>query len=124
MTNQEYEDFAAKIYGSIRTEKDEYILCAAIWYKDIQTDRPDRTAKNIDRGIVVTGHRHGHCIAVLNQLGRLRSVVKGPDSVGDYEQGFLTSKGRFVDRKEAGKIAFERGQIKKETDCLFSEDLY
>lgn len=38
--------------------------------------------------------------------------------------GFLTSKGRFVDRKEAAKIAWDMGQIDKEVDELTSEDLY
>ena len=40
------------------------------------------------------------------------------------KKGFLTSKGRFVDRKEAGKIAYEIGQIDKEVDELTSEMLY
>jgi hypothetical protein len=40
------------------------------------------------------------------------------------EQGFLTNTDRFVDRKEAGQIAFDAGQIKEETKRLFSEDLY
>jgi len=39
-------------------------------------------------------------------------------------QGFVTSDDRFVDRKEAGEIAFKAGQIKKLTERLFSEDLY
>ena len=124
MDNKDYEKLADKLHGHIRGNKGEYIICAAIWYKDIAVDRPDRTANNIDRGIVICGHRHGHCIAVLNQCALLRSVSSGPNSVGDFIQGFLTSKGNFVDRKEAGKIAYERGQITKETDCLFSEDLY
>lgn len=47
----------------------------------------------------------------------------------DWEQGFLTNKGRFVDRKEAMEIAKEQGQIIRlsgspNTDILFSEDLY
>lgn len=46
----------------------------------------------------------------------------------DWEQGFLTNKGRFVDRKEAMKIAKEQGQIIRlsgspNADILFSEDL-
>ena len=41
-----------------------------------------------------------------------------------YTQGFLTSKDRFVNREKGGKIAFAVGQIDKETNCLFSEDLY
>ena len=47
----------------------------------------------------------------------------------DWEQGFLTNKGRFVGRKEAMKIAQEQGQIIRlsgspNADILFSEDLY
>lgn len=40
-----------------------------------------------------------------------------PDSQG-------TSKGRFVNRKEAAKIAFECGQTKELKNQLFSEDIY
>lgn len=127
MTQQEYEELATKLHGHIRGEKEEYILCAAIWYKDFPGYagiQANYTAYNIDKGIVVTGHRHGQVIATMAMLTGLRTVQHGNDSVGETEQGFLTSKGRFVDRNEAGKIAFERGQITKETDCLFSEDLY
>lgn len=47
----------------------------------------------------------------------------------DWEQGFLTNKGRFVDRKEAMEIAKEQGQIIRlsgspNSNILFSEDLY
>jgi len=45
----------------------EYILCAAVWYKDfplendnIQTNLVRPT--NCDKGIVFSGHRHPHCI--------------------------------------------------------------
>ena len=38
--------------------------------------------------------------------------------------GFLTSKDRFVERKEAGEIAFKAGQIKELTGHLYSEDIY
>jgi hypothetical protein len=107
--------------------KKEYITCSAIWYKDLPTStfRP----KNIETGIVVCGHRHANCIDIMKTLGTLRSVVKGPDSVGDYEQGFLTSNNRFVDRIEAMKIAIEQKQVLEENLYnprigLFSEDLY
>lgn len=43
---------------------------------------------------------------------------------GEAIEGFLTSKDRFVDRKEGGEIAFAANQIPEPTDCLFSEDLY
>lgn len=47
----------------------------------------------------------------------------------DWEQGFLTNKGRFVDRKEAMKIAKAQNQVIRlsgspNSDILFSEDLY
>ena len=47
----------------------------------------------------------------------------------DWEQGFLTNKGRFVNRIEAMEIAKEQGQVIRlsgspNTDILFSEDLY
>ena len=47
----------------------------------------------------------------------------------DYEQGFITNKGRFVTRDEALKIAKEQGQMIRlsgspNPNILFSEDLY
>jgi len=40
-------------------------------------------------------------------------------------QGFITSEGKFLDRKEGAKYAFEHGQIKEEEKgMLFSEDLW
>ncbi len=109
----------------------EYILCAAIWYLDL----PDQKMppKNVDKGIVVCGQRHGHCIDIMSTLGKLRSVQFGPNSVGKTIQGFLTNTNRFVDRKEAMEIAFAAKQLKEEVinrlsfskeHILFSEDLY
>lgn len=47
----------------------------------------------------------------------------------DWEQGFLTNKGRFVSRKEAMEIAKAQNQVIRlsgspNPDILFSEDLY
>lgn len=39
-------------------------------------------------------------------------------------QGFITTKNRFVDRKEAAEIAYSAGQIASPKDELYSEDLY
>ena len=107
--------------------KSEYITCSAIWYKDLPTST--FLPKNVTNGVVVCGHRHGNCIDIMKTLGTLRSVVKGPDSVGDYQQGFLTSHNRFVDRLEAMQIAIDQNQVKEENLYnpligLFSEDLY
>ena len=101
----------------------EKIICAAIWYQDLPTQ--NFLPKNIDRGIVVCGHRHSNCIDVVKQLSGLRSVQLAPDGVGNSVQGFLTDKNNFYDREEAWMIAFAAGQIKDETNkVLFSEDLY
>jgi hypothetical protein len=51
----------------------------------------------------------------------LRSV---PSESGKEIQGFLTSKNRFVDREEGGRIAFNAGQTDKLKQTLYSEDIY
>ena len=96
--------------------KDEYILCAAIHFKDgkIHEHQPD----NIESGFVITGRRHHNCYMSLHILN-IPHIY--PETRID---GFLTSYDRFLNREEAGKFAFEAGQIDKPTDCLFSEDLY
>ena len=91
----------------------EIILCAAINFKDT----------------IICGHRHGDCYDILKQLK--------PDITEDEEpdrnmQGFLTSLNRFVDRKEAWKIAKANNQIKfglevsdnGDDSILISENLY
>lgn len=104
----------------------EYILCAAIWYKDIELKKeiPQVLPKNCDRGLVVLGHRHGQAMWTMSCLTGLRTCEFGEDCSGEHEQGFLTNTNRFVDREEGAKIAFNTGQINEETTRLFSEDLY
>lgn len=97
-----------------------YIICAAIWFKDGK--KYVHQPRNVDSGLVVCGRRHHNCYLTIVS-------IKGPLILDDKKyinnvEGFLTSDDRFLDRKEAGKLAFEIGQIKKFTDCLFSEDLY
>lgn len=100
----------------------ERILCAAIWYIELETKfiRP----KNIDKGIVVCGYRHSDCIAIMAGLATLRSVTFGPNCAGEDEQGFLTSKNRFVSREEAAEIAWKANQTASKLNILYSEDLY
>lgn len=100
----------------------ETILCAAIWYRDLESQqfRP----RNCEGGIIVCGWRHSNCIATFNQLSGLKSNTV---ESGDYVQGFLTNFNRFVDRKEAVGIAEEAGQIINDQynpNQLFSEDIY
>ena len=100
-------------------EKREYITCAANWFNDGKEYLHQPT--NIKEGFVVCGHRHHNVFMTV-------SLIRGEDfRVSDYgkvTQGFLTSHDRFVDREEAGVIAFREKQITKWTNCLFSEDLY
>jgi len=77
----------------------EYILCSAINYK----------------------------IGVLNitKIGFRHSDCAKPEY--PFTEGFLTSKNRFVDRKEAWNIAKEVNQIIKVSGgegTLYSEDLW
>lgn len=106
----------------------EWILCSAIWYKELPTQ--NLRAKNIDKGLLICGHRHGHCIDIVRQLCELRTVKIGPNSVGETEQGFLTNLNRFVNRHEAYDIAESANQLNDRLNhpttnrYLFSEDLY
>jgi hypothetical protein len=86
----------------------ERILCAAIrtpdWYD--MAGHP----------MIHCGFRHN---MILWQDDRITRTL--------CHQGFLTSRGRFVDRREAAIIAINAGQIVKcefVDDELFSEDLY
>jgi hypothetical protein len=87
----------------------ERIICAAI-------HRPDEKDM-ADQPLIYCGLRHA------NILWQSKAVSRNP-----YHQGFLTSKGRFVDRKEALKIALENDQVIDKAEIrgnrLFSEDLY
>lgn len=95
-------------------EQKEIILCAAIMFRDT----------------MICGHRHGDCYVILkNLLSKYISIDNLPDR---EEQGFLTSFGRYVDRKEAWKIAKANNQIQfgggasndNEDTILISENLY
>jgi hypothetical protein len=111
--------------------KKEYILCSAIWYKDLPLKKPDILENrgfrpyNIDSGVVICGWRHGNCIYQMVAITGLRSI---PAEAGEEVQGFLTNKNRFVDRKEGYEIAESAGQLNDRSNgssrILYSEDLY
>ncbi len=85
----------------------EKILCAAIH----NPNEKDLAGEPL----IYCGLRHN------NILWQSKAVSRNP-----YHQGFLTSYGRFVDRKEALKIALENNQVigKLYGDELYSENLY
>jgi len=106
--------------------REEYIVCAAIWFDD--GEKHYHQPVNIDIGIVYFGLRHGNC---FQQSG---AKVKERQDMGMYEkeQGFLTSKNRFVSRTEAAEIALRIGQFKDDDEMrevekskfLYSENIY
>jgi hypothetical protein len=100
---------------------EEYIICSAIHFhlSGVFVHSPI----NIKEGLVVAGRRHHNCFAVFANTSFEKPV--------ENTQVFLTNTNRFVDRKEAYKIAFEADQIigpnKGKTENyigLTSEDLY
>ena len=100
----------------------ETIICSAVYVND--KNEHVHQPKNISIGYVVAGRRHHNCFATLQMIS--------PDfSWKRFEniQGFLTNEDRFVDRKEAFKIARCSTQIKNlgewdKDSCLCSEDIY
>lgn len=109
----------------------EYILCAAIWYKELPMVYPEILENrgfrpyNVDRGVVISGWRHSNCIYQMVAMTGLRSI---PAEAGESVQGFLTNLNRFVDREEGWNIAEAAGQIndraRGSSQTLYSEDLY
>jgi len=67
-------------------------------------------------GVVVTGKQHSDCIQ-KSPFGTCKSMS---------EQGFITTEGEFVNRVEAGKIAWEAGQLKKDPRgrSIISEEIW
>ncbi len=84
----------------------EIIICAAIRMSD---------------GYIVRGHRHNNCIRTASEIPK----YQGEKWHGD-DQGFITSTGRYVGRKEAYEIASAAKQLKYDNISkeLYSEDLY
>lgn len=79
-------------------------------------------AVKTDQGEIYRGHRHGDCFFAITR--RKKKIAKTPEA-----QGFITSKNRFVNRKEGAELqnkagiksVWTKGKIVK---MLFSEDLY
>ena len=104
----------------------EYILSAAIWYKDGTEAPRGFIAQNIDSGVVIGQWRHGNIINIraTNPLWNVKKLAerrgeppmeikKHEDTLSYFDEvdGFITSKGRFVDRWQAAELALLCGQI-------------
>lgn len=76
-------------------------------------------------GYIIRGHRHDSCFWVANRMPRYKDDVSHDDVV----QGFVTSKNRFVGRREALILQMTAGIASAAPggyrgDELFSEDMY
>lgn len=73
-----------------------------------------------DRGTIYFLPRPNRHWKILNVLwGNGVKTKDGPD-----EQGFLTTTGRYVNRREGLEIAREAGQLIRESWQLHTEDLW
>ena len=95
----------------------EYILCSAIKQVEPRKDIQPYWEGTNDLCQSEIGYRHHD---IYQRFGK---QVSGKSE----DQGFYTSKGRFVNRIEGMEIAYVAGQVDDETykhKKLFSEDLY
>ena len=107
--------------------KTEYILCAANKYDDGKKHL--YTPTNVQRGFVICGMRHHNCIDIFAMIVGFPYNEEAARIKRTEIQGFLTNANRFVDRKEALKIATEAKQLLHEIKLdpnvgLTSEDLW
>ena len=105
----------------------ERILCAANHYDDGKEHT--FSPKNIKSGFVICGRRHHNCIETFALMVGFPYSEDANKLHQTEIQGFLTSLDRFVDRKEALKIATEMKQLIHNVNLdsnvgLTSEDLY
>lgn len=97
----------------------EYILCSAILKEIEPNELPIYKSVKNDIHKCCLGFRHADILYNFKGI-----VSKHP-----LKQGFYTSKGRFVDRKEAMQIALNAEQVEFKNlgnplIGLFSEDIY
>ena len=107
----------------------EYIICAANYYDDGK-ERIFKP-KNITTGFVICGRRHHNCISMFAEMVGFPYSKEAQELHNKEIQGFLTNTDRFVNRKEAYRIAHDADQIigpnkgySENSIGLTSEDLY
>jgi hypothetical protein len=91
----------------------EYVLCAAVrrrFRREVESPYHEGTNDILD---IEIGYRHHDIYTRFpNEL-----------DLTPEAQGFYTSKGRFVGRVEAMKIAYEAGQVDKNTALITDDSL-
>ena len=94
----------------------EIVICAAVRMPD---------------GYIVRGHRHMDCIRTARGIPRYKDMADNYETPHGKEQGFMTSRNRYVDRDEGLALQLAAGiesAAKAHGDDyrgqLYSEDLY
>jgi hypothetical protein len=60
---------------------------------------------------------------IMNKRDEDCNIILSKYDIIDMEYGFMTNTDKFVDRKEAAKIAYNAKQINKKVDSLQSDDI-
>lgn len=116
------EAFADLFEIALQQEEREYIVCSAIHFNDGRTDHP-HLPHNIKSGFVTYGKGHHQCINAFAKIMGFPYSESSLVVLRTEVQGFMTSKYRFVEREEAGQIAYDAGQTSELIKELHSEDL-
>lgn len=93
----------------------------------ITTELPACAAIRMPDGVTFAGLRHHSCLMMINYAWGGNC----PFPKGDWEQGFMTTRGQFVNRREALMMRLKEGLPSASIDGrgyrgneLYSEDLY
>ncbi|MGV8961865.1 MAG: hypothetical protein ACOH2V_00530 [Candidatus Saccharimonadaceae bacterium] len=109
---------AIRLKAHLNNGETEYIMCSANHYDD--GNEYLFQPYNIDKGFIVGGWRHSSC--GMSYM----AAVSAATQWDDCEQGFLTTKNRFLTREEALKLVISTGQHDGNIigGVLTSEDLW
>jgi len=105
-----------RLEAHLKNGEVELVMCAANWVDN--NEDVLYQPYNIPHGIVFCGWRHPCIIQQYRE--------RYPIGDFDEDQGFLTTKNRFLTREEALELVRSNGQLTKPLlgSCLTSEDLW
>lgn len=78
--------------------------------KDFKGEQIKEAAIRLEDGSIYGGVTHAHAMRAAARAGALRIMSTGGNEPG-FDDGFTTTRGRFVDREEAGRIAEQAQQL-------------
>ena len=94
------------------TNKEKIISSAVVfWNNNSQTEFRN---PNNDEGVLMAGKSHDKIYKTIKSLTGKIELDNPKNEFGEFQEGFLTSTNRFVDRKEAWLIAKQNNQLTEE----------